>query len=134
MTVHPYMGEAPPMARYHDSSPQVPSSLSWHPRGDALLIAGEGGSVGMWEHAVPQGQELPSAWRTRDEVEREADAAAVAGGWGNVCVEGSGATVRQAPGRPRSCPAPRGQGMMFVGSRRWPQWQVVGGAVSCLAF
>ena len=53
---------------------EVPSSLAWHPKGDALLVAGEGGSVGLWAGAVPAG--LPSAWRAPDEVLREADAAA----------------------------------------------------------
>ncbi|KIY99401.1 chromosome transmission fidelity protein 4 [Monoraphidium neglectum] len=42
--------------------------------GDALLIAGEGGSVGLWSHVVPAG--LPSPWRNQDEVLRHADAAA----------------------------------------------------------
>lgn len=59
---------------------QVPSSLAWHPRGDALLIAGEGGGVGAWPGAVPGGRGLPSPWRSQDDVLRHADAAAAAGG------------------------------------------------------
>jgi hypothetical protein len=59
---------------------KVPSSLAWHPRGDALLVAGEGGGVGLWPAAVPAGQGLPSPWAPPDEVLRHADAAAAAGG------------------------------------------------------
>ncbi|KAI8464009.1 MAG: hypothetical protein J3K34DRAFT_526538 [Monoraphidium minutum] len=55
---------------------EVPSSLAWHPRGDGLLIAGEGGSVGLWARAVPPGRGLPSPWQAQDEVLRDADAAA----------------------------------------------------------
>lgn len=53
---------------------QVPSSIAWHPRGDALLIAGDGGSLGLWERALPAG--MPSPWAAPDEVLRDADAAA----------------------------------------------------------
>jgi hypothetical protein len=87
---------------------QVPSSLAWHPKGEALLIAGEGGSVGLWAGAVPPGSGLPSPWQAPDEVLRHADAAAAAGASGRV------ARGLRGPGG-RCCPSARRKGERLTG-------------------
>jgi hypothetical protein len=112
---------------------EVPSSLAWHPRGDALLIAGEGGGIGLWPRAVPADRGLPSPWMSPDEVLRQKDAAVAAGGppgkgrpagrvaaclrafW--VCPVRSAAAAR--PSAPRSCLCAVGCRASVKGLRAW---------------